>query len=85
MRNVVRTFVALWYLFGWLFINRRTLLTKSQSTRRRDGATITTIQVKDTIAQVQARQAEGEEYQRLRIVVTRQNSQYLEYQKTMTR
>ena len=45
----------------------------------------TTIQVKDTTLQVEARQAEGEEYQRLWEVVIRQNSQYLEYQKTLTR
>ena len=45
----------------------------------------TTIQVKDTTFQVEARQAEGEEYQRLWKDVTRQNSQYLEYQKTLTR
>ena len=45
----------------------------------------TTIQVKDTTLQVEARQAEGGEYQRLWQVVTRQNSQYLEYQKTLTR
>ena len=45
----------------------------------------TTIQVKDTTIQVEAHQAEGEEYQRLWKVVTRQNSQYLDYQKTMTR
>jgi len=45
----------------------------------------TTIQVKDTTIQVEAHQAEGEEYQRLWKVVTRLNSQYLDYQKTMTR
>jgi deazaflavin-dependent oxidoreductase (nitroreductase family) len=45
----------------------------------------TTIQVKGATLQVEARQAEGEEYQRLWEVVTRQNSQYLEYQKALTR
>ena len=45
----------------------------------------TTIQVKDTTLQVEARQAEGEEYQRLWKDVTRQNPQYIEYQKTLTR
>ena len=45
----------------------------------------TTIQVKDTTLQVEAHQAEGEDYQRLWELVTRQNSQYLEYQKTLTR
>jgi len=45
----------------------------------------TTIQVKGATLQVEARQAEGEEHQRLWEVVTRQNSQYLEYQKALTR
>ena len=45
----------------------------------------TIIQVKDTTLQVEARQAEGEEYQRLWKDVTRQNPQYIEYQKTLTR
>jgi deazaflavin-dependent oxidoreductase (nitroreductase family) len=44
-----------------------------------------TIQVKDTTLQIEARQAAGEEYQRLWEAVTRQNSQYLEYQKMLTR
>ena len=45
----------------------------------------TTIQVKGTTLQVEARLSDGEEYQRLWEVVTRQNSQYLAYQKTLTR
>jgi deazaflavin-dependent oxidoreductase (nitroreductase family) len=39
------------------------------------------IQVKNTSLQVEARQAEGQEYQRLWALVTSQNSQYIEYQK----
>jgi len=45
----------------------------------------TTIQVKGKTLQVEAYQAEGEDYQRLWAVVTKKNSQYLEYQKTTTR
>ncbi len=45
----------------------------------------TTIQVQDKAIAVEARQAEGQEYGRLWQVVTRQNSQYLEYQKGMSR
>jgi deazaflavin-dependent oxidoreductase (nitroreductase family) len=43
------------------------------------------IQTKSGTLQVEARQAEGEEYQRLWNVVTRQNSQYLRYQQAVTR
>lgn len=42
------------------------------------------IQVKNTTLQVEARQAEGQEYQRLWALVTSQNSQYIEYQKTVS-
>ena len=45
----------------------------------------TTIQVKGTPLQVEAHQADDEEYRRLWEIVTRKNSQYLEYQKTTTR
>ncbi len=45
----------------------------------------TTIQVKDQTIPVQARQANGEEYPRLWQLVTSRNSQYLEYQKGLTR
>ncbi len=45
----------------------------------------TTIQVKDETMQVEARQAEGEEYARLWKLVTSQNGQYLAYQKKVTR
>jgi deazaflavin-dependent oxidoreductase (nitroreductase family) len=42
------------------------------------------IQVKNTTLQVEAHQAEGQEYQRLWALVTGQNSQYLEYQKMVS-
>ncbi len=45
----------------------------------------TTIQVKDKMIQVRARQAEGEEYQRLWKVVSSRNPQYLQYQKGLQR
>ncbi len=45
----------------------------------------TTIQVKDRTIPVQARQAEGAEYERLWKVVTSRNSQYLQYQKGLAR
>ncbi|MBI5030523.1 MAG: nitroreductase family deazaflavin-dependent oxidoreductase [Chloroflexi bacterium] len=45
----------------------------------------TTIQVKDKTFEVEARQAEDGEYQHLWQVVTRKNSQFLEYQKGLTR
>jgi deazaflavin-dependent oxidoreductase (nitroreductase family) len=46
---------------------------------------ITTIQIKNKTFQVTVHRAEGEEYQRLWGLVTHKNSQYLEYQKSMTR
>lgn len=45
----------------------------------------TTIQVKDATFQVEAREASREEYPRLWEIVTRQNAQYLAYQKALTR
>ncbi len=45
----------------------------------------TTIQVQDKTVEVEAHQADGTEYGRLWQAVTRQNSQYLEYQKGMSR
>jgi deazaflavin-dependent oxidoreductase (nitroreductase family) len=45
----------------------------------------TSIQVKNTVLQVEVCQAEGQEYHQLWQVVTSHNSQYLEYQKNMTR
>jgi deazaflavin-dependent oxidoreductase (nitroreductase family) len=45
----------------------------------------TTIQVGATTILVEARQAQGDEYARLWEVVTRQNKQYLQYQKGMKR
>lgn len=45
----------------------------------------TTIQVKSNTIAVEARQAQGEDYQRLWLLVTRQNSQYVVYQKGMKR
>ena len=42
------------------------------------------IQVKNTTLPVEARLAEGQDYQRLWAHVTSQNSQYLEYQKTVS-
>ena len=45
----------------------------------------TTIQVGATTIPVEARQAEGEEYNRLWDVVTRQNDQYLKYQEGLAR
>jgi deazaflavin-dependent oxidoreductase (nitroreductase family) len=46
---------------------------------------LTTIQVGATTIPVEARQAEGEEYNRLWEVVTSQNEQYLKYQKGLAR
>jgi len=45
----------------------------------------TTIQVGSTTIPVEARQAQGEEYNCLWDVVTRQNEQYLQYQKGLAR
>lgn len=45
----------------------------------------TTILVNSTTLLVQARQAEGQEYQRLWEIITRKNSIYIGYQKKMTR
>jgi F420H(2)-dependent quinone reductase len=45
----------------------------------------TTIQVGNRLIQVEAHPAEGDEYQRLWQLVTKLNSQYLEYQNTMRR
>ncbi len=45
----------------------------------------TTIQVKDKTIQVRARQAEGQEYERLWQVVTSRNPQYLQYSKGIAR
>ena len=45
----------------------------------------TTIQVKSNTITVEARQAQGEDYQRLWLLVTRQNAQYVAYQKGMRR
>jgi F420H(2)-dependent quinone reductase len=45
----------------------------------------TTIQVQGAALQVEAHPAEGEDYPRLWALVTRKNSQYIEYQKGMTR
>jgi deazaflavin-dependent oxidoreductase (nitroreductase family) len=42
------------------------------------------IQVKNTSLQVEARQAEGQDYERLWALVTSQNAQYLEYQKMVS-
>ncbi len=53
--------------------------------RNLEQAPRTTIQVQDKTLGVEARQAEGEEYRRLWQAVTRQNSQYLEYQKGISR
>ena len=47
--------------------------------------THTTIQAKEATIQVEARPAEGDEYQRLWKLVTSQNSQYLQYQQAITR
>ena len=45
----------------------------------------TTIQVKDRTIPVDAHLVEGEEYERLWQLVTRQNAQYLQYQQKTTR
>ncbi|MGB7540247.1 MAG: nitroreductase family deazaflavin-dependent oxidoreductase [Anaerolineales bacterium] len=45
----------------------------------------TTIQVGSTTIPVEARAAEGEEYNRLWILVTRQNDQYVKYQAGLAR
>lgn len=45
----------------------------------------TTIQVGANTIQVEARQAQGEEYQRLWQLVTQQNEQYVRYQRRMKR
>jgi deazaflavin-dependent oxidoreductase (nitroreductase family) len=45
----------------------------------------TTIQVGSILTQVEAHQAQGEEYSRLWEVVTSQNKQYPQYQKSMKR
>ena len=45
----------------------------------------TTIQVRTHTIQVEARQAQGEEYQRLWQLVTQLNEQYVQYQKRMER
>ena len=45
----------------------------------------TTIQVKDRTVSVDAQLVEGEEYERLWQLVTRQNTQYLQYQQKTTR
>jgi deazaflavin-dependent oxidoreductase (nitroreductase family) len=45
----------------------------------------TTIQVEGTTLQVAARSAEGADYRRLWELITRKNSQYLAYQKAVTR
>ena len=47
--------------------------------------TRTTIQVKDRTLSVEAQPVEGEEYDRLWKLVTRQNAQYLQYQQKTTR
>lgn len=45
----------------------------------------TTIQVRANTIQVEARQAQGEEYQRLWQLVTQLNEQYVQYEKRMDR
>jgi F420H(2)-dependent quinone reductase len=45
----------------------------------------TTIQVKGRLIKVEASQAEGDEYLRLWDLIARYNSQYIEYQKSLTR
>lgn len=45
----------------------------------------TTIQAKDRVIHVVARQAQGEDYRRLWKAVTSQNPQYLQYQKEISR
>ena len=45
----------------------------------------TTIQVKDQIINVKARQMAGKEYDRLWNLVTKQNTQYLDYQRGLQR
>ena len=52
---------------------------------RQTGKNRTTIQVKGKILQVDARLAQGEEYQRLWQCVTQQNGQYVRYQTGLKR
>ena len=47
--------------------------------------TRTSIQVKDQTIEVKARQTAGKEYQRLWDLITKQNAQYLQYQRGLNR